>query len=271
LSHGVRPRADLGFAVLKVKKGWLYDTVRACVEPPVLGKKGVPPEEAARSVRDLWRRRVNVLGRDHGWGYASDWRKVQALRNCRPFGLETADDPGSRFCERPHVCPFCYGRSVVANVLLRFARVVEGGVPEGAALIEWSVHRSTTRGDAWLDRTLAWLGPDRRRRQVDVLKPLGAACLTRVYLTRKTVAVRRTGLALCVGDVPPLEKIDVRTHPPTKAGLGRAARRAFRYPGWLLRGSPADAAAFLEGFKGRRLLATYGALRGVGSRGPGGA
>jgi hypothetical protein len=211
----------------------------------------------------------------------------EAGRNCPPFGVKTVLK--SRTCEL-RFCPYCHVRKVVypafdaVDRLLRINqrrnRLLKVCVFRSAK----SLHPRDFRDLSSLFEAFLWALEKYRRLEVDQLNPEGGFVWHSIDYTKAgNFRFTRTGV-LVVDDNPKDAHYHVEPYSRgrsqsysasrlfeaiefaqvTRQRLARLIGTYCRYPpGMMLRGTPWLYATYCAVFRRRRLLATFGASRGV--------
>ena len=279
--------------VVKVYNATRYKACRGAVLTSIFGRGWMSwgVDEAMRRLRRLWHKKLVELSHE-GWERLQDGAKHQYLRNCPPFGCESADS--AQRCDVKLICPFCWARRFTLDPFMKVEAALFGGFHPKAklamaqpnlTLIEFTrtYKIKPHKNVLWTPEIRAAMvqhakqiitGPDRQS-EVDVFRPLGGVLLHRLDPQVRCWRLTRNGIFIC--DMPPeftlppeltkLKKIKrfngnrwPRSH-ITKHRLYQAFAKRFCFPAGVMNADPQDVLLYIEGLRGVRMLSTFGICR----------
>jgi hypothetical protein len=227
-------------------------------------ERGAGPEELIRCGERLllkWRQQVYGMSKQRP-PFPRTPAQAARMRNCPPTFFKTSTSKAFPCC-RDNVCPWCYGRRVMAF----YDRVLSAAGADSKVFT--ATYALKVKGDGAPDLAVA--------NAREILAGLAkanmdrfgkAGCRTEVsvepwdddWLVRsRLLAVIPEGEGFSL--VPKKWKVRSKKK-PAKADVVTAVARACRYPVGLIRGDAGRAAACLACRAGTRMVAHYGLFRG---------
>jgi hypothetical protein len=282
-----------GLSVMSIFRAYRYQAARSAILSPFYSfslRNDVVP--ATFQLRTTWRNRLTDL-RHAGWHAVNTEKKLQYMRNCPPVGFLLARK--TRVCNKPHVCPFCWGRQRVLLPFREFETILYGATGKyvgdnGKLLplirpdlkIVWFVTRTT--GSAGIQAKFPVLAPEtvgghwdyvranmNKNRDVEVraFNAEYGSVTYKVYPMARDnrLGVIRAGVLLVPDDKLPDfvtrlayandgGRMDVLE--PSKKNLMKATRKAFAFPRPIMTASPALTAGLLNRMYYSRMQTWYG-------------
>jgi len=245
-------------------------------------RKRLPPDQQMMRVQRLWRVQLARLRRkpkkdapDCRWRVANS-KRLPWLRNCPPYAVCCTSPKKLRRCDVAYVCPWCWGRRVVARAYKAACRGVAKSPGCRAVVLRWITDRPFTQLDARAVQRSAAQG---MRDAVAHWKKAGAlgGVATWTVAPRSGESWRTTVRLLLVlpaeslpaefeDTVPVYSRVIER---PSKRDLVHASALFGRYPGGLLTQAPCQVSALLNGRPRGRHFTTFGVCNaGFGIRKP---
>lgn len=246
------------------------------------------PVSSMAKVRVNWKRQLTRL-KSAGWLVLGKKGQRNQLARCTPPGF-TVDEP-HLFCNKAHICPFCWARQHVLNPFRKFEDILYGASgpykgPDNKLLpvirpdLRIVRFMMVTNGSLKLNKPLVrstmidhwnYLQPfikDRRRMEVTAFGAEYASVMHKVYPIpgKNMLRLTRCGIMLVPGGVSSELLSQYRAkggivdvYDPSKKNLSRAMYRTFSYPSSLLFENGVDlCAAMLNVMRYSRLATWYG-------------
>jgi len=233
-------------------------------------RRTMPPALQMGRVLTLWRNQLARLRRrpkddqpDCRWAIA-DSKRLPWLRNCPPYAVCCKSPKKLRRCDVAYVCPWCWGRRVVARAYAAACRGLNKAPGCRLVVLRWITDRPRDRIDA---RTVQRSAAEGVREVTSHWKAAGALGGVATWTVAPHAECWRTTVRLILllpretlpaeleESVPVYSRVFDR---PDKRDAVRAAALFGRYPGGLLTQAPCLVSALLTHRPKGRHFTTFG-------------
>jgi hypothetical protein len=233
-------------------------------------RRQYPPAHQLGRVLTLWRNQLARLRRkpkhnqpDYRWSIA-DSKRLPWLRNCPPYGVCCKSPKKLRRCDVAYICPWCWGRRVVARAYDAACRALKKAPDARLVVLRWITDRHRTVLTAQAVQRSAF---DALKTVITHWKGSGAIGGVGTWTVAPKGEFWRTTVRLLLilpGETLPAELEDsVPKHSrvfvrPDKRDAVRAAALFGRYPGGLLTQAPCLVSDLLTNRPKGRHLVSFG-------------